>query len=344
MNNNDDDFESIVPFLPPTLPINQTHSDYIIKVVTTLRDCLFVPRYYGIWNILNEERNFVPHRTLFETFLEHFTNSYNCANSDLLQIRLATGTVVTELLFRNIRKPLENLYLEFICHVHTLARNTPSYSENLFRLLFEFSEIFHRIPDFNPRDSRNLFQREVNSIKYFIDTLDDYFRQNPANTLPFQPGELLNIISWFIHVHCGYAIELIQTRTFDNNLSFRPHLFDIASVFAYIWDRNYISPYQQARNVSCITLTDCTDTLFYSFIISPNRFRVISERERLANPNLTTRNNRNSFQSTTLSPNASISPPNNHPRSSSLDSSNNTRRNANTLTSNSHSTRNQIPI
>ena len=85
-------------------------------------------------------------------------------------------------------------------------------------------------------------------------------------------------------------------------------------------------------------------TLFYSFIISSNRFRVITERERLENPNLTTQNNRNSFQSSTLSPNAGISPPNNHPRSSSLDSSNNTRRNANTLTSNSHSARTQIPV
>ena len=84
MNNNDDDFESIVPFLAPTLPINQTHSDYIIKVVTTLRDCLLVPRYYGIWNILTEERNFVPRRTLFETFLEHFTNTNNSADTDLL--------------------------------------------------------------------------------------------------------------------------------------------------------------------------------------------------------------------------------------------------------------------
>ena len=129
---------------------------------------------------------------------------------------------------------------------------------------------------------------------------------------------------------------MIQTRTFDNNLSFRPHLFEVASVFAYIWDRIYPSPYQQARNVTCIALTDCTDTLFYSFIISSYRFRVITERERLENPNLTTQNNRNSFQSSTLSPNAGISPPNNHPRSSSLDSSNNTRRNANTLTSNSH--------
>ena len=42
---NDDDFEGIVPFsVPlsvPTLPSN--HQDYILKVISTLRDCLFVP-------------------------------------------------------------------------------------------------------------------------------------------------------------------------------------------------------------------------------------------------------------------------------------------------------------
>ena len=95
MNIDDDDFGSIIPFLAPLLPSNQTQSDYIIKVVTTLRDCLFVSCYYGIWNILTEERNFVPRRTLFETFLEHFTNTQNCADTDILQIRLATGTIVT---------------------------------------------------------------------------------------------------------------------------------------------------------------------------------------------------------------------------------------------------------
>ena len=83
---NDDAFESIIPFLAQVLPSNQTESDYIIKIVTTIRDCLFVPRYYGIWNILAEERNFVPRRTLFETFLEHFTNAYNCVDTYLLQI------------------------------------------------------------------------------------------------------------------------------------------------------------------------------------------------------------------------------------------------------------------
>ena len=135
---NDDDFESIVPFLAPVLPSDQTQSDYILKVVTTLRDCLFVPRYYGLWNILTEETNFVPRRTLFETFVEHFTNTYNSADTDLLQIRLATGPVVTELTLRCIRYPLEDLYLEFICHVHTLAKNTSSYCKSAFRLLFEF--------------------------------------------------------------------------------------------------------------------------------------------------------------------------------------------------------------
>ena len=71
---NDDDFEGIVPFSAPPLPANR--QDYILKVVTTLRDCLFVPRYYGTWNILTEETNFVPRRTLFETFLEHFTKTH----------------------------------------------------------------------------------------------------------------------------------------------------------------------------------------------------------------------------------------------------------------------------
>ena len=133
---NDDAFESIIPFLAPVLPSNQTESEYIIKIVTTIRDCLFVPRYYGLWNVLTEERYFVPRRTLFETFLEHFTSTYNSADTDLLQIRLATGTVVTELTFRNFRKPLEDLYLEFICHVHNLTRNTPAYCESAFRLTF----------------------------------------------------------------------------------------------------------------------------------------------------------------------------------------------------------------
>ena len=192
---NDDDFESIVPFLAPVLPSNQTHSDYILKVVTTLRDCLFVPRYYRLWNIFTAETNFVPRRTLFETFLEHFTNTYKSAETDLLQIRLATGTIVTELTLRCIRYPLEDLYLEFICHVHRLARNTPNYCESAFRLLFELSELFHRIPEFDPRESRRLFHREINYIKYLIDTIDDYFRQHPANTLPFRPSEILNEIS-----------------------------------------------------------------------------------------------------------------------------------------------------
>ena len=154
----DDAFESIIPFLAPVLPSNQTESDYVIKIVTTIRDCLFVPRYYGNWNILTEETNFVPRRTLFETFLGHFTNTYNSADTDLLQIRLATGTVVTELTLRCIRTPLEDLYLEFVCHVHNLAKNTSGYCESAFRLLFEFSELFRQIPEFDPRESRNLFK------------------------------------------------------------------------------------------------------------------------------------------------------------------------------------------
>ena len=141
---NDDDFEGIVPFLDPPLPASR--HDYILKVVTTLRDCLFVPRYYKLWNIFTPETNFVPRRTLFETFLEHFTDTYNSPDTDLLQIRLATGTVVTELTLRCIRFPLEELYLEFICHVHRLARNTPNYCEEVYRLLFELSEIFRLIP------------------------------------------------------------------------------------------------------------------------------------------------------------------------------------------------------
>ena len=173
---NDDDFEGIVPFsVPfsvPTLPAD--HQDYILKVITTLRDCLFVPRYYRLWNIFTEQTNFVPRRTLFETFLEHFTNTYNSAETDLLQIRLATGTIVTELTLRCIRFPLEELYLEFICHVHRLARNTSNFCESVFRLLFELSEIFRRIPEFDPRDSKQLFHREINHLKYLIDTVDDF--------------------------------------------------------------------------------------------------------------------------------------------------------------------------
>ena len=197
----------------------------------------FVPRYYQNWNIFTEERNFEPRRTLFEPFLEHFTNTYNSADTDLLQIRLATGTVVTELSLRDLRTPLEDLYLEFIIHVHNLVKNTAEYCESAFRLLFEFSDIFHQVTETDIRDKRTLFFNEVNSIKYLIDTLHDYFRINPPNTLPFPPSQILNIISWFIHAHCGYAIELIQVRTCDNNLSFRSHLHEVAGVFDYIWDR-----------------------------------------------------------------------------------------------------------
>ena len=72
---NDDDFEGIVPFsVPfsvPTLPAD--HQAYILKVITTLRDCLFVPRYYRLWNLFSEQTNFIPRRTVFETFLEHHT-------------------------------------------------------------------------------------------------------------------------------------------------------------------------------------------------------------------------------------------------------------------------------
>ena len=197
----DDAFENIVPFITPELPTNQTESDYLLKLIATIRDCLFVPRYYGNWNIFSEERNFEPRRTLFEPFLEHFTNTYNSADTDLLQIRLATGTVVTELSLRDLRAPLEDLYLEFIIHVHNLVKITASYCESAFRLLFEFSDIFNQIPETDIRDKRTLFFNEVNSIKYLIDTLHDYFRINPPNTLPFPPSQILYIISWFIHVH-----------------------------------------------------------------------------------------------------------------------------------------------
>ena len=72
----DDAFENIVPFMTPELPTNQTESDYLLKLIATIRDCLFVPRYYQNWNIFAEERNFEPRRTLFEPFLEHFTNTF----------------------------------------------------------------------------------------------------------------------------------------------------------------------------------------------------------------------------------------------------------------------------
>merc|ERR1711894_630908 len=193
---------------------------------------------------------------------------------------------------------------EFICHVHRLTRNTAHFCENVFRLLFELSEIFRRIPEFDPRESKQLFHREINHLKYLIDTIDDFFRQNPAHTLPYRPSEVLNVRSWFLHVHCGHAIELLQVRTLDNNLSFRPHLHEIETVFRYIWDSSYPSPFHQARNVTCTTLTDCSETLFYSFNISPNRYRVITARQAIENPNLTTRENRNLQQSPTLSPNA----------------------------------------
>ena len=77
-----------------------------------------------------------------------------------------------------IRFPLEELYLEFICHVHRLARNTPNYCEGVYRLLFELSEIFRLIPEFDPKESKQLFNREINHLKYLIDTVDDYFRQS----------------------------------------------------------------------------------------------------------------------------------------------------------------------
>ena len=57
---NDDDFEGIVPFSNPPLPASR--HDYILQVITTLRDCLFVPRYYRLWNIFTTETNFVPRR------------------------------------------------------------------------------------------------------------------------------------------------------------------------------------------------------------------------------------------------------------------------------------------
>ena len=142
----DDAFENIVPFITPELPTNQTESDYLLKLIATIRDSLFVPRYYQNWNIFAEERNFEPRRTLFEPFLEHFTNTYNSADTDLLQIRLATGTVVTELFLRDLRAPLEDLYLEFKIHVHNFVKNTIEYCDSAFRLLFEFSDILHQIP------------------------------------------------------------------------------------------------------------------------------------------------------------------------------------------------------
>ena len=142
----DDAFESIIPFLAPVLPSNQTESEYIIKIVTTIRDCLFVPRYYCHWNIFSEEKNYIPHRTLFEPFLEHFTNTYNNPNSDIIQIRLATGTPVTEISLRALRTYIEDIYLGFIIHVYNLIKNTPNYCESAFLLLFEFSELFRQIP------------------------------------------------------------------------------------------------------------------------------------------------------------------------------------------------------
>ena len=151
---NDDDFEGIVPFSAPPLPANR--HDYILKVVTTLRDCLFVPRYYRLWNLFSEQTNFIPRRTVFETFLEHFTNTYNSAETDLLQIRLATGTIVTELTLRCIRFPLEELYLEFICQVHRLARNIPNFVK-------VFSAYFLNSPKFSV-EYLNLTLEKVNNF------------------------------------------------------------------------------------------------------------------------------------------------------------------------------------
>ena len=32
-------------------------------------------------------------------------------------------------------------------------------------------------PEFDPKESKQLFNREINHLKYLIDTVDDYFRQ-----------------------------------------------------------------------------------------------------------------------------------------------------------------------
>ena len=55
-----DAFEDLVPFLTPPLPVDPTERYYLIKLIITIRDCLFVPRYCCHWNIFSEERNYEP--------------------------------------------------------------------------------------------------------------------------------------------------------------------------------------------------------------------------------------------------------------------------------------------
>ena len=121
---NDDAFEALVPLLTPSIPVDPTERDYLIKLIVTIRDCLFVPRYYCHWDLFGEERNYIPQRTIFEPFLEHFTNTYNRPNSDIIQIRLATGTPVTKISLRALRTSFEDIYLGFIIHVYNLIKKT----------------------------------------------------------------------------------------------------------------------------------------------------------------------------------------------------------------------------